>query len=91
VLHEAVWRRAAPRDQALLALEALESSPVKPRGHPRLGAEAWRLADELGWAKTYDAEYLALALLLEARLVTEDARLWRRLAHLEVVVRPVDL
>jgi hypothetical protein len=27
----------------------------------RLADEAWRLADELGLAKTYDAEFVALA------------------------------
>lgn len=91
VLHESVWRGETPRAQALLALEALESGPLQPRTHPRLGEEAWRLADQLGWAKTYDAEYVALALLLGVRLVTEDARLWRRLEHLEIVVRPAEL
>jgi hypothetical protein len=30
-----------------------------PKG---LSDEAWRIADRLGWAKTYDAEYLALLL-----------------------------
>lgn len=38
---------------------------------------AWRLADRFDWAKTYDAEYLALASLLEAKLVTFDKRLRR--------------
>lgn len=26
--------------------------------------EAWRIAQQFGWAKTYDAEYLALAKIL---------------------------
>jgi len=37
--------------------------------------EAWRVADRLGWAKTYDAEYLALARVLKCRLLTSDAKL----------------
>jgi predicted nucleic acid-binding protein len=36
---------------------------------------AWSIADDLGWAKTYDAEYLALASLLRSGLVTLDRRL----------------
>ncbi|TMM12296.1 MAG: type II toxin-antitoxin system VapC family toxin [Actinobacteria bacterium] len=52
---------------------------------------AWQLADELGWAKTYDAEYLALASLLRCQLVTIDARLHRGAARLGLVVAPTDL
>ncbi|MGH3452667.1 MAG: type II toxin-antitoxin system VapC family toxin [Haloechinothrix sp.] len=59
------------------SLSILESGRVRERGHRRLGREAWRIADELGWAKTYDAEYLALAFLVDGRLVTFDRRLLR--------------
>jgi len=55
----------------------LESCPVQARTHPRLGEEAWQIADQFGWAKTCDAEYVALARLLGCRLVTPDARLRR--------------
>jgi predicted nucleic acid-binding protein len=56
-----------------------------------LGDEAWRIADELGWAKTYDAEYVALAGLLGCRVVTLDGRLRRRAEQLGFVVTPADL
>jgi predicted nucleic acid-binding protein len=52
----------------------------------RIGPEAWRVADELGWAKTYDAEYIALAQLLRCRLVTRDERLRRGTERLGMVV-----
>ncbi len=46
------------------------------------------MADALGWAKTYDAEYLALAALLRCRLVTVDEALIRGTTHLGYVIRP---
>lgn len=90
-LHEAAWRRDLPADEALAAHERLERSQIEARAPHALGREAWRLADELGWAKTYDAEYLALARLLDCRLVTLDARLWRGTRHLGFVVGPTEL
>jgi len=53
--------------------------------------EAWRIADELGWAKTYDAEFVALAALLDCQLVTLDLRLRRGAAGLGFVVTPTEL
>jgi indolepyruvate ferredoxin oxidoreductase alpha subunit len=90
-LHEALWRREILTEEARTALGVLEAAPVRPRSHPRLGAVAWQLADELGWAKTYDAEYLGLASLLSCRLVTLDARLHRGASRLGYVIAPGDL
>jgi integrase len=39
---------------------------------------------EFGWAKTYGANYVALARLLDCRLVTLDARLRRGTARLDM-------
>lgn len=77
VLHVALVRRVVPRDVAERALEVLDSGPVRERRHRRLGREAWRIAGLLGWTKTYDAEYLALASLLGADVVTFDRRMRR--------------
>jgi len=52
---------------------------------------AWVIADELGLAKTYDAEFLALARIRGALLVTADARLRRAGDRLEFVVDPTEL
>jgi predicted nucleic acid-binding protein len=52
---------------------------------------AWRVADNLGWAKTYDAQYVALARMLACHLVSVDERLLRGVARLNIAVRPRDL
>ena len=55
------------------SLAALESGRIRQRSDVRLGRRAWEIADLLGWMKTYDAEYLALAQLLGCAVVTLDA------------------
>jgi predicted nucleic acid-binding protein len=90
-LHELLWRREITREDAELAHARLERCPVERSRHKRLGAEAWRVAEEFGWAKTYDAEYVALAALSGCRLVTLDARLRRATERLEFVVGPNEL
>lgn len=90
-LHEAVWRGELPASDGQEFLGRLEAAPVEPRSDPRLGSEAWRIADELGFTRTYDAEYLALASLLGCRLVTLDGRLRRGADRLGLVVGPGEL
>lgn len=84
VLHRAVWRGLLPREDAEVALTRLEGAPVRPENPKDLGRTTWRLADELNWAKTYDAEYLALARLLGAPLLSLDARMRRAAERLGI-------
>lgn len=91
VLHELAWRGEVMAEDADVTRARLEGCPVKRREHRRLGEEAWRIADVLGWAKTYDAEYVGLALLLRCRLVTLDARLRRGAERFGCVVGPHEL
>lgn len=89
VLHESQWRgERAPRE-ARRAAERVATAPLTVRAIDPLAA--WAVADELGWAKTYDAEYVALARSLGCRLVTVDARLQRGASRLVDVVSPADL
>jgi len=90
-IHQAVWRGEVAPEEGLKLLAALHGLPVRSRNPARLGETAWRLADELGWAKTYDAEYLALAQLLGCRTVTVDFRLRRGADRLGLVVLPSEL
>lgn len=90
-LHLNVWRgRVSPEDGTALHAR-LEAVPVKRRSPTRLGETAWRIADQMGWGRTYDAEYLALARLLSCRVVTLDARLRRGADRLGLVVSPTEL
>ncbi len=90
-LHEAFLRHQISESQAVRTLRVLERAPIRVRTHRNLGRTAWTLADELGWAKTYDAEYLALAQLLGCRFVTLDPRLHRGAGRLGFVISPAEL
>jgi len=90
-LHLKLHKGEIGREDAEIVHSRLESCPVKRMDPPELGAKAWLLAEEFGWGRTYDAEYVALAQLLECRLVTLDARLRRGAQRLGIVVTPAEL
>ena len=70
------------------AMARLVGGPIQRRSPRRLYVEASRLAADLGWAKTYDAEYVALARMLAAPLLTRDARLVRGARRVLSIVNP---
>jgi predicted nucleic acid-binding protein len=90
-LHEMRWRKEISAGLADLGFERLLAAPVSLRSPKRLRREAWRAAEELGWTKTYDAEYVALARMARCRLFTVDARLRRGAGHLVQIIGPTDL
>jgi hypothetical protein len=51
-LHVERTRRVLSEDDSSAALDALESGAVRERRHRRLGREAWRIADAMGWARS---------------------------------------
>ncbi len=77
VLHEMQWRNAISPQLAETARRRLEAAPITQRRSARLRQRAWEIAARLGWAKTYDAEYVALAQVSNCPLLTIDARLAR--------------
>ena len=90
-MHELRWRKEISGELATIALVRLAAADVSPRRPKGLIEEAWRIADRLGWAKTYDAEYLALARLLRCRLLTTDAKLKASGSEIANVIGPADL
>src|SRR6187549_2120116 len=77
-LHEAVQRGELPADVARDRLTRIGRMPIRLLGDAVLRRRAWELADRLGWASTYDAEYIALTQLQADAFVTLDADLARR-------------
>ena len=77
-LHEAVHRGEITAPDAEERLARIQSMPIRLLGDAVLRRNAWRIADDLGWAETYDAEYLALTRLQADAFVTLDAELARR-------------
>jgi predicted nucleic acid-binding protein len=78
VLHEAVHRGEIAPDAALDRLSRVWAMPIRLLGDAVLRRRAWAVAEQLGWAETYDAEYIALTQLQADAFVTLDAELARR-------------
>jgi predicted nucleic acid-binding protein len=78
-------------EEAESAMTRLLDHPIHVTASRELVNRATTIAIELGWAKTYDAEYLALAERLKARLLTEDARLRSTRYARVTVVGPLEL
>jgi predicted nucleic acid-binding protein len=77
-LHEAVHRGEIPADVALDLLARIRTMPIRLLGDAVLRRRAWEIAEQQGWAETYDAEYVALTQLQADALVTLDTELARR-------------
>ncbi|MGH8959382.1 MAG: type II toxin-antitoxin system VapC family toxin [Acidimicrobiia bacterium] len=94
VLHEGVSRGEMSADVAFDQLARIGRMPIRLLGDAVLRRRAWELADRLGWASTYDAEYIALTQLQADAFVTLDEGLARRVkgvvlvAPIEALVRP---
>lgn len=77
-LHEAVHDGELPADVARERLKRVGAMRIRLLGDAVLRRRAWEIAEQLGWAETYDAEYLALTLLQADAFVTLDAELARQ-------------
>jgi indolepyruvate ferredoxin oxidoreductase alpha subunit len=73
-LHEAVHRGELKAGDALDRLVRIQQLPIRLLGDLVLRRKAWEIAERLGWASTYAAEYVALTQLQADALVTLDER-----------------
>jgi predicted nucleic acid-binding protein len=78
-LHEAVARGEITADVGLDRHKRISRMPIRLLGDGVLRRRAWQVADQLGWVKTYQAEYVALTQLQADAFVTLDAELARSL------------
>ena len=77
-LHEAVHAGEIPPDVALDQLTRIWAMPIRLLGDAVLRRRAWDVAEQLGWAETYDAEYVALTQLQADAFVTLNTELASR-------------
>lgn len=77
-LHEAVHAGELPAEVARERLARIRSMSIRLLGDAVLQRRAWDLAEQLGWAETFDAEYVALTQLQADAFVTLDLELARR-------------
>jgi predicted nucleic acid-binding protein len=90
-VHEATWRRELDDEGAATVIRDFRSLRVSRRAPAGLHDEAYALATELGWAKTYDAEFVALARLEKAKVLTTDSRLRRGADRTGLVISPDEI
>jgi predicted nucleic acid-binding protein len=81
-LHETVHAGKLAPAVARERLARVNAMPIRLLGDAMLRLRAWKLADELGWAETYAAEYVALTQLQGDAFVTLDKELARNVKGL---------
>lgn len=90
-LHEAMTRGEITDDDARRRLATIGRMPIRLLGDGVLRRRAWDIATELGWAGTYDAEYVALTQLQADAFVTLDAKLAKAARGVVRVARLAEL
>jgi predicted nucleic acid-binding protein len=76
-LYEAARRGEISAAEGMEQVTRINSLKVRFLGDKVLQRQAWKVADELGWETTSDAEYVALTRLQADALVTSDGDLAR--------------
>jgi predicted nucleic acid-binding protein len=81
LLHEGVHRGELPADVGRFRLAFVGRMKIRYLGDAVLRLRAWEIAEQLGQASTYEAEYIALTQLQGDALVTLDPELARLAEH----------
>ena len=90
-LREQSFRHEITPEHARGALSILADLPIAHEPPGSLALDTLQIASDLGWAKTHDAEYVALAQSLDCPLITLDARLQRGAARFARILGPTEL
>ena len=81
-LYEAARRGEISAAEGRERVVRINSLKVRFLGDKVLQQQAWKVAEQLGWETTYDAEYVALTQLQADAFVTSDRELARTVARL---------
>jgi indolepyruvate ferredoxin oxidoreductase alpha subunit len=81
-LYESARRGKISSAEGLERVTRINSLKVRFLGDKVLQRRAWKVADELGWETTYDAEFVALTQLQADALITSDGDLARAASRL---------
>src|SRR3954454_2411976 len=74
-LYEAYRRGELSAAEGIERVTRMNSLKVRFLGDKVLQRTAWRVAEQLGWERTYDAEFVALTRLQADAFVTSDGHL----------------
>jgi len=89
LLYGAVRRGEMTKKDADQQLNYVRGLRIRLLGDRVLQDVAWKIADQLGWSDTFDAEYVALCQLQGDALITLDGRLADAVKDL-VTVAPIE-
>ncbi len=89
LLYQGAHRGEMTKKDAELRLNYVRGLRIRLLGDRVLQDVAWKIADQLGWSDTFDAEYVALCQLQGDALITLDGRLADAVKDL-VTVAPIE-
>ena len=81
-LYEAARRSEISAKEGIERVTRVNSMKVRFLGDKVLQRQAWKVADQLGWETTFDAEFVALTQLQADAFVTSDSDLARAVSSL---------
>ena len=81
-LYEAARRGEISTAEGIKRVARINSLKVRFLGDKVLQRTAWKVADQLGWETTYDAEFVALTQLQADAFVSSNANLARAVSAL---------
>jgi len=89
LLYQAVHRGEMTKKDADRQLDYVRALRIRLLGDRVLQNVAWKIADQLGWPDTLNAEYVALTTLQADAFITLDAKLAHAVKGI-VMIAPID-